>query len=73
MPLTLAAGRRGPTLSEMADLLRRPVAGGGAGAVEALGLDGGLSTALLVKLPGRTLRVEGVRGTRSAVLLTPER
>ncbi|MCZ7685429.1 MAG: hypothetical protein M5U28_44300 [Sandaracinaceae bacterium] len=40
------------------------------GAVDALGLDGGISTALTVKSAARALRVEGYRGTTSAVLVS---
>lgn len=65
----------GPTLREWAELLARPAEDGGVGAVDALGLDGGISTALTVKSAARALRVEGYRGTTSAVLVSadPER
>lgn len=64
------ATRTGPTLGQMARLLIRAPEEGGVGAVEALGLDGGLSTSLVVKSAERSLRIEPYRATINALLVT---
>lgn len=68
-------GRRstttGPTLAEMAELLARSRDEGGLGAVDALNLDGGFSTAFHAKLAGEEIAVEGWRGTINAVRAVP--
>ncbi len=61
----------GPTLAEMAELLARPRDEGGLGAVDALNLDGGWSTAFHAKIGGEEISVEGYRGTINAVRAVP--
>ena len=64
------ATRTGPTIAEWADLLRRQPEDGGLGARDALGLDGGFSTSLVVKSEARALTIVPVNATINAVLLT---
>lgn len=64
--------RTGPTLGEWATLLTRPASEGGVSAREALGLDGGYSTSLVVKSDARALSVVAYRATINALLVTLE-
>lgn len=64
------ATRSGPTIREWADLLARDPDEGGVGATEALGLDGGFSTSLVVKSEARSLTIVPYNATINAVLLT---
>ncbi len=57
------SGQLGPTFGEMAELLVL------AGARDALGLDGGISTALTVKSSVRSLRIDGFRGTINSIVV----
>lgn len=62
--------RTGPTLGEWATLLTRPASEGGVSAREALGLDGGYSTSLVVKSDTRALSVVAYRATINGLLVT---
>ncbi len=64
------ATRTGPTIAEWAALLARDPAEGGVGATEALGLDGGFSTSLVVKSEAQSLTIVPYNATINAVLLT---
>lgn len=61
----------GPTLAEIAELVSRAREDGGLGAVSALNLDGGFSTAFHAKVGGEEIAVEGYRGTINAVRAVP--
>ena len=64
------ATRSGPTIAQWAQLLRRPVEEGGVGARDALGLDGGFSTSLVVKSEARALSVVAHNATINGLLIT---
>lgn len=64
------ATRSGPTIAQWAELLRRPVEEGGVGARDALGLDGGFSTSLVVKSEARALSVVAHNATINGLLIT---
>lgn len=64
------SARTGPTLAQWAELLRLDEAEGGVGATEALGLDGGYSTSLVVKSNTRALSVVATRATINGLLVT---
>jgi len=64
------ATRTGPTLSQMAELLVRSPEDGGVGAREALGLDGGLSTSMVVKSDARALTILPYNATINGLLVT---
>lgn len=64
------ATRSGPTISQMAELLMRAPQDGGVGAEEALGLDGGFSTSMMVKSAARSLSVVAYHATINGVLAT---
>lgn len=64
------ATRTGPTIAEWAALLARSPDEGGVGARDALGLDGGFSTSLVVKSESRSLTIVPYNATINAVLLT---
>ncbi|MCA9606356.1 MAG: phosphodiester glycosidase family protein [Myxococcales bacterium] len=64
------ATRTGPTIAQWADLLARDPEDGGVGATEALGLDGGFSTSLVVKSEARSLTIVPYNATINAVMLT---
>ncbi len=69
--ITLGPGsaQTGPTLAQWAALLRADPAEGGLGARDALGLDGGFSTSLVVKSDARALSVIAARATINAILV----
>ncbi len=62
--------RTGPTIAQMAELLVRSPEDGGVGAREALGLDGGLSTSMVVKSDARALTILPYNATINALLVT---
>ncbi len=64
------ATRTGPTIAEWASILARSPEEGGVGARDALGLDGGFSTSLVVKSEARALTIVPHNATINAVLLT---
>ena len=64
------ATRTGPTIAQMAELLMRAPADGGVGAVQALGLDGGFSTSLLVKSASGSLSVVAFHATINGLLVS---
>jgi len=64
------ATRTGPTIAQWAELLRRPAARGGVGARQALGLDGGLSTSLVVKSEARSLSIVPYNATINALVVS---
>jgi hypothetical protein len=66
------ATRSGPTIAQWAELLRRPVQEGGVGARDALGLDGGFSTSLVVKSEARALSVIAHNATINGLLVTSQ-
>ncbi|HJL17384.1 MAG TPA: phosphodiester glycosidase family protein [Sandaracinaceae bacterium LLY-WYZ-13_1] len=68
--LGVASGRTGPTLAQWAALLARDAEDGGVGAADALGLDGGFSTSMVVKSAARSLRVEAHRATIGAIVVS---
>ena len=61
----------GPTLGQMAILLTRSPEAGGVRASEALGLDGAVSTALMLDDGVRTLHVQPFNATINALVLSP--
>jgi len=64
------ATRTGPTIAQWAELLRRPRDQGGVGARQALGLDGGLSTSLVVKSEARSLSIVPYNATINALVVS---
>ncbi|MBX3274424.1 MAG: phosphodiester glycosidase family protein [Sandaracinaceae bacterium] len=62
--------RSGPTIGEWAALLARAPAEGGVGARVALGLDGGVSTSLVVKSEGRSLTIVPHHATINALVVS---
>ena len=62
------SGRTGPTIAQMAALLLRSRDDGGVGAQDALGLDGGFSTSLVVKSEARALTIVPFHATINALV-----
>ncbi|MCC6873805.1 MAG: phosphodiester glycosidase family protein [Sandaracinaceae bacterium] len=62
------SSRTGPTLWQMAELLRAPPAEGGVSALRALGLDGGVATSMMFKSEARSLSVIAHRATIGAIV-----
>ena len=68
----LLVATEGPLFtSELAELLARPEADGGLGAVAALNLDGGSSTQMYVNLEGEHVDVVGIGGVANTVAVFP--
>lgn len=61
----------GPTLAQMATLLTRSPGAGGVQAEEALGMDGGISTALTVDNGAQSLHVRPFNATINALAVQP--